>query len=139
MASLSTTELHTWCQRWLDDWTGNRPHDLISWYTDDAVYIDPARSEDPNDPERNGGLRGKDQLLAYFTKLLGANPEWAWTVEELMPTEKGFTLKWKAAIPTPQGQMTFFGLDIVELRDGKISRNEVYFDRSEWLRRMSGK
>jgi hypothetical protein len=53
-----------------------------------------------------------------------------------MPTEKGFTLKWKATIPVKDKTITLFGLDIVELQHQKISRNEVYFDRTEWLKAM---
>ncbi|MCW5906651.1 MAG: nuclear transport factor 2 family protein [Chitinophagales bacterium] len=110
---------------WLASWTGNQPEQLLSYYTDDAFYLDPANTN---------GLKGHAQLLPYFGKLLKHNPNWVWTAEEVMPTEKGFTLKWKAAIPINDKTITLFGLDIVELRDGKISRNEVYFDRSEWLK-----
>lgn len=120
-------QLKTFCHEWLASWTGNQPEALLSYYTDDAFYLDPAN---PN------GLQGHAQLLPYFTKLLKYNPHWVWTAEEVMPTEKGFTLKWKAVIPVKDKTITLFGLDIVELREGKISRNEVYFDRTEWLKAM---
>ena len=37
-------------------------------------------------------------------------------------------LKWKAVIPAGERKVAEYGLDIVEVRDGKIIRNEVYFD-----------
>ena len=49
---------------WLLAWIGNRPHDLIAFYTDDAYY---------SDPEVPAGLRGRDALLEYFVRLLAHN------------------------------------------------------------------
>jgi hypothetical protein len=54
-----------------------------------------------------------------------------------MPTEKGFTLKWEASIPVGATTVIERGLDIVELRDDKISRNEVYFDRMAWMKAIA--
>lgn len=113
---MPSTSLESFCDAWLAAWTGNRPDALLACYTGDARYLDPAFP---------GGLRGHAQLRAYFEKLLARNPDWVWKREELMPTAGGFTLKWRARLPDGAD---FCGLDIVELRDGLISRNEVYFD-----------
>lgn len=107
------------CQNWLSSWTGGNPAALIEFYSDDAFYLDPTVKE---------GLKGKGSLLPYFKKLLQNNPAWKWTDEEILPTEKGFTLKWKAVIPVGEKEIIEYGLDIVEIIDGKITRNEVYFD-----------
>lgn len=115
------------CNQWLNTWTGNKPDRLINFYTKDALYIDPANKN---------GLKGHDQLLPYFKKLLSLNPDWKWEAVEIIPTEKGFTLKWKATIPVKDKIITEYGLDIVEIDNNKISRNEVYFDRSELLKAM---
>lgn len=56
---------------------------------------------------------------------------------EITETAKGFTLKWEARIPVNGSTITELGLDIVELTDGKISRNEVYFDRTAWLKALN--
>jgi hypothetical protein len=66
--------------------------------------------------------------LPYFKKLLKNNPDWKWTYEEIILNEKGFTLKWKAVIPVGQIEIIEFGVDIVEIVNNKITRNEVYFD-----------
>ena len=71
--------------------------------------------------------------MPYLQKLLSKNPNWIWKALEIIPTEKGFTLKWEAQIPVKNQILIEQGLDIVEVVDGKISRNEVYFDASRWL------
>ncbi|MCF8257205.1 MAG: nuclear transport factor 2 family protein [Flavobacteriales bacterium] len=120
--------LTAFTDRWLSAWTGNRPQQLLEFYTNDAFYLDPANPE---------GLQGKAQMLPYFTKLLARNPDWEWKAVEVIPTAEGFTLKWQARIPVGSSTLTLQGLDIVELRDGRISRNEVYFDRQPWLKALA--
>lgn len=122
--------LRPFVEEWLSSWAGNHPETLINFYTQDAFYLDPANSK---------GLKGEVQLFAYFKKLLRKNPNWKWTAEEIFKTEKGFTLKWMAEIPIGQENLIIYGLDIVELTDDKISRNEVYFDRHDWIMRMTNK
>jgi hypothetical protein len=117
----------TFCRNWLETWTGNRPEALRAFYTDDAFYRDPAKP---------GGIRGAE-LLPHFTKLLALNPDWKWEAVEILETRQGFCLKWKATIPVKGQTITETGLDIVELKDGLISRNEVFFDRVNWMRALA--
>jgi hypothetical protein len=124
----SIEEGKAFASRWLPAWTGNDPELLASFYTDDAFYSDPAIPE---------GVRGRDQLLAYFTKLLERNPEWVWTNTGVVPMENGFLNKWRAEIPVGDSMVVAVGVCTVALRDGRIDRNEVYFDRSELLARLA--
>ena len=119
------THLSNFCEAWLNSWTGNRPELLLSYYSEDAYYSDPANKQ---------GLRGHAEILSYFKKLLKHNPDWKWRAIEIIETAKGFTLKWEANIPVGGTIIKEQGLDIVELQNGKISRNEVYFDRTAWLK-----
>jgi hypothetical protein len=112
------------CEEWLGTWTGNRPADLLGFYTADAFYLDPAYP---------AGLIGYEQIAPYFEKLLSRNPEWKWEAVEIFNTDRGFTLKWKATIPVKDSLLVLYGLDIVEMRGRLICRNEVYFDRAKWL------
>ena len=112
------------CSRWLPAWTGNKPDLLIEFYSNEALYLDPANK---------AGLEGRDQILPYFRKLLSMNPNWKWEVLEVYPTEKGFLRKWKATIPVGTDVIIAHGIDIFEIKGGKIVRNEVYFDRTELL------
>ncbi len=112
------------CSKWLGSWTGNNPEALLEFYTEDAFYLDPAYPT---------GLKGHEELLNYFGKLLHRNPNWKWEALEIFNTDNGFTLKWRATIPVKDATVILQGLDIVEMRDHRISRNEVYFDRVKWL------
>ncbi|MBL7779312.1 MAG: nuclear transport factor 2 family protein [Chitinophagales bacterium] len=114
--------------QWLSAWTGNHPQKLLDFYTEEASYCDPANPV---------VLHGREQLEKYFTKLLRKNPNWVWTASEIIPTEKGCTLKWRAQIPVGEKLLEISGLDIVEFTNGKISRNEVYFDRTPWLQALN--
>ncbi|WXG44376.1 MAG: nuclear transport factor 2 family protein [Promethearchaeati archaeon SRVP18_Atabeyarchaeia-1] len=117
-------EAEEFCGKWLPAWTGNQANALIEFYSDNAVYVDPANKE---------GIRGRDQILQYFRKLLAANPDWRWEAIEVFPTDHGFTCKWRATIPIGPETIIENGMDIVEIRTSKITRNEVYFDRSGLL------
>ena len=115
------------CDGWLKSWTGNNPDQLIAFYTEDAYYQDPAYPQ---------GLKGVNQIISYFRRLLAANPNWKWEREELYPTEKGFVLKWNARIPVGSEVIEEKGMDIVEVRNNRICRNEVYFERVKLLSKL---
>lgn len=107
---------------WLPSWTGNDPEKLASFYSDDVLYLDPGIP---------GGVKGKQQLLDYFRRLLAQNPDWIWTQIEGIPMEGGFLNKWHAKIPVGPKTLEFVGVCFVQFDDaGKIKRNEVYFDRT---------
>ena len=123
-------ELKTFIDEWLNSWTGNNPKELLSYYADNAFYSDPANPK---------GISKRENLNIYFSKLLSKNPNWIWKAEEIIPTEKGCTLKWKAEVPVGTESIIFFGVDIVEISDRKITRNEVYFDRTPLIEAMQKK
>lgn len=120
---MNKKELVVFVDKWLAAWTGNKPQNLIEFYTDDVFYLDPSNQD---------GIKGKTNLLAYFTKLLRKNANWKWRIVEIFPTEKGFTLKWEAIIPVETKTFLIFGVDIVEMKGSKIMRDEIYFDRYNW-------
>jgi hypothetical protein len=53
-----------------------------------------------------------------------------------MPMADGFANLWHASVPTGGRTVEVDGLCTVQLRDGLIYRNEVYFDRTELLAAM---
>ena len=114
-------DFEEFCRRWLVAWTGNQPERLIEFYSDDVLYRDPARPD---------GITGKAALSDYLRKLLRKNPDWVWSAKEIIPSGKGFVLKWTATIPVASRTVIVDGLDIVEVSGEQISRNEVFFDRS---------
>src|SRR5688572_3311354 len=125
MNALSASEARQFAERWLPAWTGNNPELLASFYSEDAFYLDPATPE---------GVKGKAALLDYFRKLLAYNPNWVWTQIEGIPLESGFLNKWLARMPVGGAVVDVVGVCFVQLDgEGKIRRNEVYFDRSRLL------
>ncbi len=129
MKGLTAFEARKFAAAWLPAWTGNRPELLASFYDEDAFYSDPAIP---------GGIHGKPALLAYFGRLLARNPDWVWRQVEAIPLEDGFLNKWEACIPVGAKTLTLIGVCLVQLDDaGKIRRNEVYFDRHEWLSELT--
>jgi hypothetical protein len=120
---MTREQARKFASEWLPAWTGNDPEKLAAFYSDDAVYLDGSVPQ---------GLKGKDALLKYFRKLLASNPEWVWTQIEPIPMEDGFLNKWLAKIPVGPKSIECIGVCFVQFNDqGKIKRNEVYFDRHE--------
>ena len=128
-SGLDAAEARAFAERWLPTWTGNQPERLAAFYSEDAFYSDPAIPQ---------GVRGRAALTAYFAKLLARNPEWVWTHRGSMPMADGFANLWHASIPAGGRTVEVDGLCTVQLRDGLIYRNEVYFDRTELLMALSG-
>jgi hypothetical protein len=121
---MNADEARAFAERWLPAWSGNRPELLVSFYAPDAFYSDPAIPE---------GVRGRDALLAYFTRLLAKHPEWVWVHRGSIPMQDGFLNLWHASIPVGERAVEAEGVCTVQLRDGLIYANQVFFDRSELL------
>ncbi len=125
MKYFTAVEAKQFAEDWLPAWSGNNPELLAGFYAEDAFYLDPGIPD---------GVKGKNNLLAYFRKLLSGNPHWIWTQIEGIPLEDGFLNKWLAKIPVGPVTLEIVGVCFVQLDDaGLIRRNEVYFDRSRLL------
>ncbi len=110
---------------WLPAWTGNDPEKLLAFYSEDAFYLDPTIPD---------GVKGKDKLRGYFNVLLKNNPAWVWTQIEGIPMEDGFLNKWHALIPVGPVNIDCIGVCFVQFdSQGKIRRNEVYFDATKLI------
>ncbi|MEN8158719.1 MAG: nuclear transport factor 2 family protein [Myxococcota bacterium] len=125
---MNAEDARAFADKWLPAWTGNRPELLASFYSPDAVYSDPAVPR---------GVRGREALLAYFAKLLGHNPDWVWVHRGSIPMQDGFLNQWHASIPVGEQTVEADGVCSVQLREGLIYANHVYFDRSELLEALS--
>ncbi|MBW2560313.1 MAG: nuclear transport factor 2 family protein [Deltaproteobacteria bacterium] len=125
MNMMSQEQAREFASEWLPAWTGNDPEKLLNFYSKDALYLDPTIPD---------GVRGKEALRSYFKKLLSDNPEWVWTQIEGIPMEGGFLNKWRAVMPVGPKNVECVGVCFVQFdSDGKIRRNEVYFDTHELI------
>lgn len=124
----SKEDAKAFASKWLPAWSGNKPLELAEYYSDDCFYLDAGC---PN------GVKGKIELINYLSILLKQNPNWVWTQIEAIPMEKGFLNKWKASIPVGNKTIECIGVCLVQFdENNKINRNEVYFDRSEWIKEI---
>ena len=125
MRAMTQEQAREFASKWLPAWTGNEPEKLAGFYSEDAFYLDPLVPQ---------GVRGRQEILAYFAKLLAQNPDWVWTQIEAIPMENGFLNKWLARIPVGKKTIECVGVCLVQIDDeGLIGRNEVYFDRVELI------
>ena len=121
-------EAKKFASTWLPAWTGNKPEALAEYYSDDCFYMDAGIPD---------GAQGKTELIRYFRKLLSQNPDWIWTQVEAIPMEDGFLNKWLAKIPVGKKIIECIGVCFVQFdNQGKIRRNEVYFDRTELVKEI---
>ncbi|OGQ85132.1 MAG: hypothetical protein A2464_08890 [Deltaproteobacteria bacterium RIFOXYC2_FULL_48_10] len=126
---MNKDEAREFAAKWLPAWTGNDPEKLAGYYSEDCFYLDPSIPD---------GMSGKQNLIRYFKKLLSQNPDWVWTQIEPIPMEGGFLNKWSAKIPVGDKTIGCVGVCFLQFDgQGKIRRNEVYFDRSELLPEIS--
>lgn len=123
-STLTEAQALEFCQQWLPHWVGGEKsvEKLLSFYTDDTIY------EDPNVPQ---GLKGKPALGEFLKVLLKKYPDWKFEIVGIFPTSKGFILQYQGTIPVEGGKVitNFRGVDIIDLEDGKIAKQQGFYDR----------
>ena len=129
MRGFNVEEARRFCAAWLPAWTGNDAERSASFYTEDACYLDPGIPQ---------GVQGKPALIHYFKKLLGNNPAWVWQHLSGVPLEDGFLNQWRASVPVGNRVIDCRGVCSVQVREGLIYRNEVYFDTFELITAIHG-
>jgi ketosteroid isomerase-like protein len=125
---MGAADAKAFAARWLPAWTGNDPKRLAAFYAEDAVYSDPAIPS---------GVEGRSELLAHFARLLAHNPNWVWTHTRSIPIADGFLNFWHATIPVSSQSVEADGVCTVQLREGLIYANHVFFDRSDLLQALA--
>ena len=117
---MTLAQAEMFCLSWLSAFMGDDPDQLLAYYHRDAFYLD---------PDFPHGAAGHDALKKAFTMILKKYAGWKIEVQKITLTQNGFRLEWKGIFPTPNGKTIRFGYDIVEIKENKITRNEVYIDQ----------
>jgi ketosteroid isomerase-like protein len=118
--SEDATEL---AERVLSAWNSQDVDSVISCYTEDCTYLD---------PNTRGPVVGHDAMRRYLSKLFR---EWKmhWSLREfhVFADGRGGAFLWRAQLTPASGGKTteVDGMDLVVIRDERLCRNEVYFDR----------
>ena len=103
--------------RWLKAWSDKDVPRLVAFYAPDTVY------KDPNVPE---GVKGREALADYLTKLFAEMPPTVYRPHEIWPTHDGYCGRWYATLSAPEGDTYMRGFDLVVMAGEHIALNEVY-------------
>lgn len=111
-------------ERFLAAWTSQDVERVLDCYTDDVHY---------HDPNTRGDVVGRDALRRYLTRLFGAW-QMTWAAREVfdLADVDGVAFRWHATFRrSGSGPLIEIdGMDLALLKEGRVARNEVYFDRS---------
>jgi hypothetical protein len=103
---------------WLAAWSEKDVERLLTFYAADTVY---------HDPQVPAGLRGRDALREYLTRLFAATPPMRYDADEVWPIPGGYCGRWICTIASPDGSRHWLrGFDLVLLDGDQIVLNEVY-------------
>jgi uncharacterized protein (TIGR02246 family) len=105
-------------------WNEQDVEKVVDCYTEDCVYLD---------PNTRGPVVGREALRRYLTKLFARwRMHWSRREAFLLADGGGTAFLWQAELTPAAGGATakIEGMDLALVRDGKLYRNEVYFDRA---------
>jgi ketosteroid isomerase-like protein len=110
--------------RFLDAWTAQEVEAVLDCYTEDLRY---------RDPNTRGEIAGRAAMRRYLTRLFAAW-QMTWARREVFDLQgrEGVAFLWHATFRRPGGTLVIEtdGMDLALLSGDRLSRNEVYFDRS---------
>lgn len=124
---MDQTQVTMFAERFLSAWNTQEVERVLDCYADDLMY---------HDPGTRGPIHGAEAFRQYLNKLFA---KWTmhWTFREGYPLMggEGMVLLWHARFQKTGGNdaVEVDGMDLVLLREGKIIRNDVYFDRTGLL------
>jgi uncharacterized protein (TIGR02246 family) len=112
-------------QRYFDAWNEGDAEAIAQCFHADARFHDPSLEEP---------LAGRSAIRAHVQKVLRYWPEEEWAALRHWEHRRGATLVWRATITSPWTgrDVTFEGVNIMELEDGLISELQVFFDPARW-------
>jgi len=93
-----------------------------------------------------GEIHGHDAVRAFFRELFAAFPDFTMTVARIVADDTTAVIQWHAAGTftggafqgiTPTGRrVEIRGVDVMEISDGLIQRNTIYYDGATFARQI---
>lgn len=121
---MDESRMYQLAERFLSEWNTQDVDRVVAVYTDDVSYVD---------PNTRGAVKGSDSLRRYLRKLF-AHWKMHWSLREayLFDDRNGCAVLWHATFQKPErgDVVEADGMDFVRVRDDRIERNEVHFDRT---------
>jgi ketosteroid isomerase-like protein len=112
-------------ETFLAAWNTQEVDRVVACYTTDLEY---------RDPNTRGPVRGAEAMRRYLAKLFGRwQMHWSLREAHLFDDGQGCAVLWHATfrLPANDDLIEIDGVDYVEVRGDRISRNEVCFDRAQ--------
>jgi hypothetical protein len=111
-------------EEFLGAWNSQEVERVIDCYTSDLEY---------RDPNTRGPINDRESMRRYLTRLFeGWRMHWSLREAHLFEDGSGCNVLWHATFERPGGaaKVEIDGMDFVAVRDDRIARNEVCFDRA---------
>lgn len=93
-----------------------------------------------------GEFQGKDAVHAFFGELFAAMPDFEMSVERVVADEGAVAVKWQAeatfsgapfqGIQATGRRVRLRGVDFLEIEDGLIRRNTIFYDGASFARQI---
>jgi steroid delta-isomerase-like uncharacterized protein len=93
-----------------------------------------------------GEIRGQDAVRAFFRELFAAFPDFTMTLDRIVADDTTAVVQWHAAGAFTGGQfqgiaptgsrVEIRGVDVMEIADGLITRNTIYYDGASFARQI---
>jgi nuclear transport factor 2 (NTF2) superfamily protein len=112
-------------EEFLGAWNTQEVERVVACYTPDLEY---------RDPNTRGTVHGAAAMRRYLTKLFGRwQMQWSLREAYLFDDGRGCAVLWHATFRRAVGDapIEIDGIDFVEVRNNRIARNEVCFDRAQ--------
>jgi steroid delta-isomerase-like uncharacterized protein len=119
----------------LAGWSNNLAQ-LLPLFTDDIVYEDAAMGV---------VTHGKEELRAFAQRFFSTFPDIQFTLTSTLVTGNRAAIEWTGqgthqgdmpGMPATNKRATFRGVSIMELQDGKITRNTDYWDMATLMKQL---
>lgn len=93
-----------------------------------------------------GEFRGPDAILGFFKEMFGAFPDFSITADRIVTADSTAVVQWHVSGTFTgtafQGMLAtgrrveLRGVDVMEITDGRVHRNTIYFDGAEMARQI---
>jgi steroid delta-isomerase-like uncharacterized protein len=92
-----------------------------------------------------GEIRGREAVRAFFSELFAAFPDFEMSVDRIVADDTAAAIQWHAAGAftggpfqgiLPTGRVQIRGVDVMEIADGLVQHNTIYYDGASFARQI---
>jgi steroid delta-isomerase-like uncharacterized protein len=93
-----------------------------------------------------GVLHGREDLRRFFVDTFASFPDFTFTVDRIVSDERSAVIQWRVAgtftgkpflgIAATGRRLALQGIELMEIEDGTVRRNTVYYDGASFARQI---